>query len=56
MAGSTQHGWGSWLQRVPGYERPLLLAELMNVLQSNVNGIWSYVAEGKLRAALRFQQ
>lgn len=33
-----------------------LLMEFMNVLQSNVNGIWSYGAEGKLHAALHFQQ
>lgn len=56
MAGSTQSGWGSWLPRVLGYKWPLLLAEFMNVLQSNVNAIWSYIAEGELHTALHFQQ
>lgn len=34
----------------------VLLMELMNVPQSNADGIWSCVTTGKLHTALHFQQ
>lgn len=56
IGGSRKHSvWGWWLQRVPGHmwSPP---ANSVKILQSHSKGIWSSVVQGKLHAALHFQQ